>query len=296
MRRAAGCMDQFARCLALLALAACSGAMRAPEPLAAVGDTCELTAIAERAIDSAVVAFRSSTVTANDCALRLAAASLRPWRSGSLEPWTVTLATAATADTMPPFTVTVRRLRAAQARDALDAESVLVATEDLELVEYARARDDLDVVALPWDRLYLRIGPASTDSLGVVEPAAVRAVARRAEPLPECDTLSQPPQTRESARSSRAVYVRGDRTGRELAERIVGLGNAKAVVGLDSAAFDAALSAGADAAYIVSLLLTDDACAAVSDALRRAPWADRASVQLLIETRAYAITRRWSAP
>jgi hypothetical protein len=294
MRRAAGCINQLVRCLALLALAACSSARRAPEPLAAAGETCELTAIAERAIDSAVVAFRSSIVAANDCALRLVAGALRPWRGGSLEPWTVSVATAVTRDTIP--TVTARRLRAAQARDALDAASVLVATEDLELVEYARARDDLAVVALPWDRLYLRVGDASSDSLGDVDPAAVRAVARRAEPLPECDTLSQPPQTRDIARSSRAVYLLGDRTGRELAERIVGLGNAKTVIGLDSAAFDTALSAGAEAAYIVSVLLTGDACGALSDLLRRAPWADRASVELLIETRAYAITRRGSAP
>ena len=295
MRRAAGCINQLAPCLALLALAACSSATRAPAPLAAADETCELTAIGERAIDSAVVAFRSSIVAANDCALRLVAASLRPWRGGSLEPWTVTVATTAVVDTIP-LTVTARRLRAAQARDALDAESVLVVTEDLELVEYARARDDLAVVALPWDRLYLRVGAAFSDSLGAVDPAAVRAVARRAEPLPECDTLSQPPQARANARSSRAVYLLGDRTGRELAERIVGLGNAKEVVGLDSAAFETVLSAGADEAYIVSLPVSGDACGALSDLLGRAPWADRASIAHLIETRAYAITRRGSAP
>ena len=294
MRRAAGCISHFARCLVLLALAACSSVTRAPEPLAAAHETCELTAIREHAIDSAVVALRSSIVGANECALRLVAASLRPWRGSSLEPWTVTVATAATTDTIP-LTVIVRRLRATQARDALDAESVLVATEDLELVQYARARDDLAVVALPWDRLYLRVGAVRSDSLGGVDPAAVRAEARRAELLPECDTLS-PPQTREQARSSRAVYPLGDRTGRELAERIVGLGNAKEVVGLDSAAFEAALSAGADEAYILSLPLTGDVCGALSDLLRRAPWVDRASIAHLIETRAHAITRRARAP
>jgi hypothetical protein len=92
------------------------------------------------------------------------------------------------------------------------------------------------------------------------------------------------------------VYLLGDRTGRELAERIVGVGNATEIVGLDSAAFDLALASGADAGYIVSLPLTADPCATLSDVLRRAPWADVTAITPLIETRAYAITRRGSEP
>lgn len=295
MRRAAGCVNQFARCLALLALAACRSATHAPAVQSMTHEPCELREIGDRTVDSAVLAVRTPAAAPADCVLRFVVAVLRPWLGGAPEPWTVTVATTATTDTIP-LTVTVHRLRAAQARDALEAESVLVATEDLELVEYARARDDLAVVALPWDRLYLRVGGSSSESLGPVDPAAVGAEARRAAPLPACDPLSLTPPAREHTRSSRAVYLRGDRTSRELAERLVGLGHAREVVGLDSAAFDAAFSAGADEAYIVSLMLSGDGCNALSDLLRRAPWADRAGIAPLIETRAYAITRRGSAP
>ena len=294
MRRAAGCTNHFARCLALVALAACS-ATRAPAVRVVRHEPCELREIGERTADSAVLAVRATAAAPADCVLRFVAAALRPWLGGALEPWTVTVATAAPPHTMD-VTVTVRRLRAAQARDALDADSVLLATEDLELVEYARARDDLAVVALPWDRVYLRVGPALDDSLGAVDPAAVGAEARRATPLPQCEPRSPAPPARERTRSSRAVYLRGDRTGRELAERVVGLGHAREVVGLDSAAFDAALFAGADEAYVVPLMLTADGCEPLDALLRRAPWADPAAIAPLIETRAYAITRPGRVP
>jgi hypothetical protein len=258
-------------------------------------EPCALREIGERTGDSAVLAVHTPAVAPADCVLRVVAAALRPWLGGPLEPWTVTVATPAPLDTLS-VTVTVRRLRAAQARDALDADSVLLATEDLALVEYARARDDLAVVALPWDRVYFRVGPALVDSLGAVDPATVGAEARRAAPLPRCETRSPMPPARERTRSSRAVYLRGDRTGRELAERVVGLGHAREVVGLDSGAFDAALFAGADEAYIVSRMLTGDGCEALEALLRRAPWSSPAAIAPLIETRAYAITRPGGGP
>lgn len=294
MRRAAGFTNHFARCLALVAIAACS-ATRAPAVRLVRHDPCELREIGERRPDSAVLAVRTPAAAPADCVLRFVAAVLRPWLGGPLEPWTVTVASPVLPDTTY-VTVTVRRLRAAQARDALDADSVLLATEDLELVEYARARDDLAVVPLPWDRVYFRVGLALDDSLGAVDPATVGAEARRAAPLPQCETLSPTPPPGERTRSSRAVYLRGDRTGRELAERVVGLGQAREVVGLDSAAFDAALFAGADEAYIVSRILTGDECDTLEALLRRAPWAGPAAIAPLIETRAYAITRRGSVP
>jgi hypothetical protein len=174
-------------------------------------------------------------------------------------------------------------------------ESVLAATEDLELVEYARARDDLEVVPLPWDRLYLRIAPPD-DSLGAIDPAAVGAEARRAGPLPVCPAAAPIPSGRDRTPSSRAVYLLGDRTGRELAERVVGLGRAREVIGLDLAAFDAALAAGAHGAYIISIPLDGDTCEALEALRRRAPWADPSWIAPLVETRAHAITRRASVP
>ena len=293
MRRGAGCTTYYAGCLPLLAFAACSST-GTPAPQYLTPDPCELVEIHEHAAGT-VLDIRAPVAQRNDCALRLVAGSLRSWTSGPREPWTIAVATAALPDTIH-VTVTARRLRAAEARDALDAATVLVATEDLELVEYARARADLTIVPLPWDRLYVRVGSGSSDSLGAVDPAAVGTEARRAEPLSGCDVRSPPPQTRQPARSHRAVYRMGDRTGRELAERIVGLGQAREVVGLDSAAFDAALSAGTDQAYIVSTPRTNDSCALLSTVRERAPWADRAWIAPLLETRAYAITRRGSVP
>jgi hypothetical protein len=294
MRRAAGCTSHLARCLTLLAAAACS-ATRAPAVQLVRHEPCELREIGERTADGAVLAVRTPAVAPTDCVLPLVAAALRPWLDGVVEPWTVTVVTAAPSDT-GNVTVIVRRLRTTQARDALDGDSAVLATEDLDLVEYARARDDLVVVALPWDLVYVGVGTAFDDSSGAVDPAAVGAVARLAAPLPQCEPLSPAPPAGERTRSGRAVYLRGDRTGRELAERVVGLGHAREVVGLDSAAFDAALSTGDDAAYIVSLVLTGDGCDALEGLRRRAPWADRASIAPLIETRAHAIMRRGSGP
>jgi hypothetical protein len=294
MRRAAGCTNYFARSLALVAVAACS-ATPAPALQHLTPEPCEVVENRGRAVDSAILAVRAPVAERSDCVLRLVAASLRPWVGGPVEPWTIAVTTAAPADTLS-VTVEVRRLRAAQARDALDAESVLVATEDLELVEYARARDDLEVAPLPWDRLYLRLGNPPDDSSGAVDPAAVGAEARRAAPFPECSALSPMLPVRDATRSGRVVHLLGDRTGRELAERVVGLGHAREVVGLDSAAFDAALSVGAHGTYIVSIPLSGNTCEALSALHRRAPWADAASIAPLIETRAYAITHRESVP
>lgn len=296
MRRVAGGMEHLVAWIALLALSACTSAVRSHEQLRAV-EICELDEIAAHTADSAVVVFHATTVPLDHCALRLAAASLRPWPAQSDERWTVAIERPFEwADTMA-VRATVHRLHGTRARDALDTGLVLMATEDLELVAYATARSDLVVAPLPWDRTYLRVGTPSREPLGSVDPTAVRVDARRAEPLLDCEARGPAAENRSaSVRSGRAVYLAGDRTAREIAERIVGIDGASEVAGLTTAELDVALLSGADLAYVVSIPHTSDACHELVALTARAPWIDSGSITALIDTRAHAITRRTQQP
>jgi hypothetical protein len=95
------------------------------------------------------------------------------------------------------------------------------------------------------------------------------------------------------------VFDAGDRTARELAERIVALAGdtAAAAVGLGPAELDAALRAGDDLAFIVSVpRVADHGCDAVATLARRAPWLAPHSIIPLIDTRAHAIVPRPPRP
>jgi hypothetical protein len=256
--------------------------------------------VATRAADSADISFRAAGLAPGDCALRIAAASLRPWDSVSHEPWTVAVEHFSEAFDTLPATALVRRLHGTQGRDALDALDtgpILIATEDVELVAYADVRDDVAVVPLPWDRTYLRAGARLPESLGAVDPATVRVDARAAVALPDCALPVLPEESRPAAGpSGRVIYLAGDRTARELAERIVGVEGASEAVGLAPAKLDAALHAGGDFAYIMSFLRASDWCRELIALTQRAPWIGSASVAPLVDTRAYTITRHARQP
>jgi hypothetical protein len=99
-----------------------------------------------------------------------------------------------------------------------------------------------------------------------------------------------------SAAPARALvaYRRDDRTGRELAERLVATapaaGGRLVATGLEPEEFTAALARGAHAAYVVALPARAPAtCAAVP------AWPRGAAVTPLIETRAHAVMRAGAA-
>jgi hypothetical protein len=190
---------------------------------------------------------------------------------------------------------TARPLDREEARDLLDTARTLVATEDLALVAYIAARPELAVVPLPWDRTYVHVAHGGSTPIGTESFAdAVRVDARPVGSAP-CDTVftSHAPVGKHS---SRVVYEVGDRTARDLAERVVALGGGSAVA-LDSTDFETALRLGNERAYVLSVPRgAGDACE-VQTALRaRAEWITTGSFVPLIDTRAYAIMPRDSAP
>lgn len=297
MRHAGGRSRLFAWWVALCALGACSGAVRLPSESHAVQSapapaTCALLQEPSRASDTATILFRDAGGR-DACALRLVAEALRPWPTASNDRWTVRIA-------LTYVGATAHRLRGESARDAIDAGLALLATEDLDVVAYAAARPELEVTPLPWDRTYLRLAPGTARPLGAeISSDAVRIDARPAE-LPSCDTvLGAAVSGGVGAQSARVVYEAGDHTARELAERVVALveGTRVAAVGLGPSQLDAALRAGDELAYIVSVSrFADSGCDALAALARRAPWIARHSITPLIDTRGHVIAPRASRP
>ena len=291
MRRGQGWGTAFLCAVALSALAACAGTVRpAPEP-AASETSCSLVEPPRPTADSATLLLDAIGITREACSLTLAAEALRPWPTSRPGPWTVLL-------TITPEAVTARRLDSEQARDAIDGGRALLVTDDLALVAYAAARDDLEVLHLPWDHTYVGLYPDSALWPGTVVGAdAVRVDARDASP-PLCDSLPiGMPGKATSARSGRVLYSAGDRTARELAERIVALTGKRDViaVGVGVEELDASLHAGDALAYIASMPRASQ-CDALAALAQRAAWITSGAIHSLIDTRAHAIVPRASRP
>jgi hypothetical protein len=208
---------------------------------------------------------------------------------------------------------------AGDARDLVDAGSDLLVSADPMVVRYAETRDSLDVVALDWDRVYavatpegVRSFPDPTDdslaaivgivaSAGAVRPAAPPEWWQQA---PDCELPALTLPEGDTA-AHRLVYAAADAVSRAYAERLVALASARALrpittapqelvaAGLAPTAFAAALRAGRDRAYVVSLPRhVLDRCAASVALVRRIPWAAPAvgsALIPLVETRRYAI-------
>lgn len=297
MRHVGGHIRTLACAVSLCALGACSNALRSS---AGTAETCAFSEFprvrsAHSDSDTATIFFRvadtgASLAERRACAVRLVALALRPWPTSSDDRWTVEI-------TVTDTGATAHRLGTERARDVVDVGVAVMATEDPDLIAYAAARPGLEVASLPWDRTYLRLARGATPPLGGDHPAdAVRVDARDAEAL-SCDTILPPPDSA-SATSSRVVYEAGDRTARELAERVVAIaGGRTTAVALGPAELDAALRGGDDLAYIVSVpRVAEDGCNALAALARRAPWLAPHSVLPLIDTRVHAIAPRPSQP
>jgi hypothetical protein len=240
--------------------------------------------------DTARILFTASGLTRQACALRLASIAFRPWSAPSHAHWTVHVVLDDTG-------ATIRPLGREDARDMLDTARTLVATEDLALVAYVAARPELEVVPLPWDRTYVHLSRAASAALGAQSFSdAVRVDARPAQ-LSPCDTISASSHAPATESSSRVVHEAGDRTARDLAERVVALTHASAAAALDRAEFERALRRGNELAYILSVPRSSDDGCDVEQALRlRAEWIATGSIHPLIDTRAYAVMPRDSSP
>jgi hypothetical protein len=217
---------------------------------------------------------------------------------------------------------------AAAARDALDRGVDLLVTDDPAIVSYAAHNDSLLTFALPWDRTYVLLTSESAPQGSI---AALRLILadRLADAVRADFRVSEAPFWWESpdrcgkptattplgGRSSRVVYLHGDRIAQGLAERLVALtgrgvergedsvfrallpklrhlGTARATAAaLSPSEFAAALHAGDDLAYVLPLPRFANApCNELTALLRAAPWLQ--SVTPLIDTRNVAIVRR----
>jgi hypothetical protein len=283
---------------ALCAMCACGGAQHPrPEPLPDDGSiaaaACTLAEPPLREADSAVIHFGAAATAPDACALELVARELRPWPTTSNDRWAVRI-------TVTEHGARAYRLRDEPARDAIDSGAALVATEDVDLLAYATSRPALAVTPLPWDRTYFWLTSGSADSLGVTSlPDAVRADARLAALDPACAVV-WPAAVPDSAtpRSPRVVYAVGDRTAQELAERIVAIvGGTTVASPLDAPALDAALRAGDELGYVVSLPRSAPfECDSLAILAQRVPWLAPRHVLPLIDTRAHAVAPRTLFP
>jgi hypothetical protein len=90
------------------------------------------------------------------------------------------------------------------------------------------------------------------------------------------------------------VYLQGDDVARALAERIVAVASADLnlrTAALEPSEFAASLTHGLDQAYIMALPRQT-----LSPCRDASPWPRGATVQPLIDTRAYAIVRKGTPP
>lgn len=221
----------------------------------------------------------------------------------------------------------VHRVRARDARDAIDAGVDVLLTSDPDAVSYAATRSDLASMPLAWDRTYVLLVPtrASRESAMDVSPrldtlraelatGAVRVEARAASALSSGDSgmcVGAGPSNAGSPvavrRPPRIVFARGDDVSRAIAARLVALG---AGPGMPLAALapslaargDSLRAAGVDPGDVERVLDAGQAAAAVLAVAGRPIRACRAEAATaarspmdtvpLIQTRARLIARR----
>ena len=199
---------------------------------------------------------------------------------------------------------------AADPRDALDAGADLVPTDDPELLEYARARSELAVHALPWNRTYVLLIPAGqrgfedligADSAGfraALARDAVRVEARGAEgPFWWTDAGTCPDAASSATASARGLRLTAqawnDPVGRALAERLVALAGTpmRVIGGLDPSAPIPAIQSEFGMAYVVPVPRP-----ALVPCREIAAWPAGATVLPLIDTRRSVVVRRGVPP
>lgn len=204
--------------------------------------------------------------------------------------------------------IKITTVSSAGARDALDAGANLLVTSDPAALEYAGTRPEYVDAPLDWNRTYVLLAP-TRDNLDLARlrleslPQAVRVEARPAaadgdgrfwfDDLRDCPARGPRDTTASRAARRRVVYTQADRSAADLAARLVGLGvlgQGALATGLPPGAFESALRAGNEAAYLVQIRRrVFDPCRAAS---ALPPWSARGSIVPLVDTRSHAVVRR----
>lgn len=201
------------------------------------------------------------------------------------------------------------RLVSGDARDALDAGADLLTTDDTELLDYARARDDLVVHPLPWSRVYVLAIPPGQRGFEDLIPAdtapfrtdlsqdAVRVEARAAEVPFWWTRLGRCPERERGPASATGQRVTtpplGDPIGRAIAERLVALSGRPMRVsdGVYAHTPVTAIRSELGTAYVIPVPST-----ALVPCREIAAWPAGATVVPLIETRRSVVVRRGVPP
>lgn len=217
--------------------------------------------------------------------------------------------------------VELRSRVAGDMRDLLDAGVDILVTAEPAALGYAAQRPDLTTEPLPWDSTYVLLTQAEVAVFDSLRPGlardAVRVDARpaagpfwwmdRGERMCAVSSREIIPPVPPSAPLSpvRTVWaaLEGDGPARDLSERLVALMSGR--MGTDGAAraltmapdtFAAALWGGRFAGYVLAVpRRPPDACRALRDLVRRAPWLARAVLVPLVDTRRHVVIRRGAA-
>lgn len=213
-----------------------------------------------------------------------------------------------------PYLVS-RRIPTGDPRDAIDAGTDVLITNDPLAANYAAVRANMIAFPLPWSRTYALAIPrgvprivqllSTSDSIRQsLARDAVHGEARAAEPpywwdvAPSCHaTLDALRATGTLNRSNRIVYRRDDRIARGLAERLVALDPHTVAAGLSPNDFTRALSEDGDFGYVLDLPRRSlSSCGDLSALRAGAPWlaslGTDAKLVPLVDTRETAIVNR----
>lgn len=212
-------------------------------------------------------------------------------------------------------------------RDLLDEGVDLLVTRDPATLDYAATLRQFVSVPLAWQRTHVLLSPwrlrtspdLSPDARRDLAADAVRGEARGAGsldwsgPPPGCEIAALARVNQRTQSTGRIVYEAGDAVARDLAERFVGLAaagpdaatlltdlvpgrpsqNYRRASALSGDALAAALGAGADTGYVVSLDQRRlDACENLRALVDRAAWLDPETIVPLVDTRLRALLRR----
>jgi hypothetical protein len=208
-------------------------------------------------------------------------------------------------------------------RDLIDAGADLLVSSDPLVVQYAASMDDLEVLPLPWDLVYVAVAPLRTNHPAAVDTlhlsdvvvGAAQVDARSPESPPWWDDLgicrlqsSVSAPIDPGSVAGRVVYQSGDAVGRALTERLVALASVRALPELTdmperlvatrvgNGVLASALAAGRELAYVLPLSREVlDPCAMIAGLRSRMPWAAPVDLRWvlvpLVETRSQAIVR-----
>ncbi len=190
------------------------------------------------------------------------------------------------------------------ARDLLDQGADLLITRDPQTIAYAHTDSGFRDIPLAWDRVYALVS-SGMDSSATTRSSLAQAVRAEVRPAsgPYWWTGGTPCRvtpSRSAPRTIRILYLRGDPTARDLAERTVALavrypqlasalgsGSSPIAVPVSAGALNAALAQGNDAGYVIALpRLAPASCVAAP------PLPAAANILPLVESRAHALLRR----